>query len=159
MATPMIKAADEGERRWFYGGGTHVWKVTEADSDGAISCFEDQLAEGKMTPWHNHPDSEELTYLLEGTCLVNVDGREQRVDAGGSWFVPRGVSHAFTVLSPTARILAVQTPGTAGRFYLEASEPAGEGSGPVDFDRIREVAAATGITDVQGPPPFAPAPR
>jgi hypothetical protein len=71
------------------------------------------------------------------------------------WFLPRGVSHAFTVTSPTARTFAVLTPGAAGRFYWEASEPAGEGNGPVDFDRIREVAMATGITDVQGPPPFA----
>lgn len=155
MATPTIKAADEGERRWFYGGGTHVWKVTEAESDGAISCLEDELTAGKMTPWHCHPHSEELTYLLEGECLVNIDGEERRVGAGATWFVPRGVSHAFTVLSPTARVFAIQTPGTAGRFYMEASEPAGEGDGPVDFDRIREVAMATGITDVQGPPPFA----
>ena len=36
MATATIKAAGEGERRWFYGGGTHTWKVTEADSGGTV---------------------------------------------------------------------------------------------------------------------------
>jgi quercetin dioxygenase-like cupin family protein len=154
-ATPTIKAAGQGDRRWFYGGGTHVWKVSEADSDGSVSCFEDEMTEGKMTPWHCHPDSEEITYLIEGECLVNVDGQEQRVETGGMWFVPRGVSHAFMVLSPVARILAVQIPGTAARFYWNASEPAGDQEGRVDFDRIREVAVATGSTDVQGPPPFA----
>lgn len=154
MATPSIKAADEGERRWFYGGGVHTWKVTEADSDGAVSCFEDEMTEGKMTPWHCHPASDELTYLIEGTCHVNIDGRKQIVEAGSTWFVPRGVSHAFTVLSPTARVLGIQTPGTAARFYWEASEPAGEEDGVVDFDRIREVAMSTGVTQVLGPPPF-----
>jgi quercetin dioxygenase-like cupin family protein len=154
-ATPTIKAAGEGERRWFYGGGTMTWKITEADSDGALTSFEDEMTQGKLTPWHCHPNSEEIAYLVEGECLVNIDGQEQRLTTGAMWFVPRGVSHAFTVVSPTARILSFQVPGTAGRFYWDASEPAGAGEGPVDFDRVRAVAAATGATDLQGPPPFA----
>ena len=154
MATTTIKATDEGERRWFYGGGTHTWKITEADSGGTVSAFEDAMTQGKNTPWHCHPDSDEVTYLIEGECLINVDGDERIMGAGGMWFVPRGTNHAFTVLSPTARILAFQIPGTASRFYWDASEPAGEGEGPVDFDRIGQVAQATGATTVLGPPPF-----
>jgi quercetin dioxygenase-like cupin family protein len=153
-ATPVIKAPGEGERRWFFGGGTHTWKVTEAESGGAFAVFEDEMTQGKMTPWHAHPESDEFIYLLEGECMVNVDGQKQRVTAGGMWMSPRGVSHAFTVLSPTARLLAVMTPGSAGAFYYGASEPATDEDGVVDFDRIGEVAAATGVTKVLGPPPF-----
>jgi quercetin dioxygenase-like cupin family protein len=155
MATPVIRQAGEGERRWFYGGGTHTWKVSNEESGGALFLFEDEMTQGKMTPWHCHPDSDELGYLLEGEVEVNIDGRVERVSAGGMWMTPRGVSHAFRVLSPTAKILALQTPGSAEAFYYGASEPATDADGEVDFDRIREVAAATGITDVQGPPPFA----
>jgi quercetin dioxygenase-like cupin family protein len=154
-ATPVIKAAGEGERRWFFGGGLHTWKVSEADTGGVFSLFEDEMTQGKMTPWHCHPDSDELIYLLEGECDVNIDGNEQRVSAGGMWMTPRGVSHAFTVVSEKARLLAFQTPGNTGAFYYGASEPAGEQDGVVDFDRVREVAASTGITNVLGPPPFA----
>ena len=154
MATATIKATGEGERRWFYGGGIHTWKVTEADSGGTVSAFEDEMTQGKSTPWHCHPDSDELTYLLEGECRVNVDGDERVVGAGGSWFVPRGTNHAFTVLSPFARVLACQVPGAAARFYWDASEPAGDLDGPVDFDRVRDVAANTGATNLLGPPPF-----
>ena len=154
VATPTIKAAGEGERRWFYGGGVHTWKVTDDDTNGTVSCFEDEMTEGKMTPWHCHPDSDDLTYLIEGECLINVDGKEQVVTTGATWFIPRGVSHAFKVLSPIARVFTVQIPGTAGRFYRDASEPAGDRDGAVDFDRVREVAVATGATELQGPPPF-----
>lgn len=154
MGTPTIKSSGEGERRWFYGGGVHTWKVTEGDSDGSISSFEDVMAQGKNTPWHRHPNSDELVYLVEGECLVNLDGHEQTVRSGGMWFVPRGTEHAFTVLSPTARILSVMTPGSAGRFYWEASEPAGDVDGKVDFAVIGQVAKSTGVTDVLGPPPF-----
>jgi quercetin dioxygenase-like cupin family protein len=155
-AKPVMRTAGEGDRRWFYGGGTHTWKVSSQDSNGAFFLFEDELSQGKMTPWHCHPDTDETVYVLEGEVVVNVDGKEQRLDAGGMWMTPRGVAHAFTVVSPTARLLSFQTPGTAQAFYWDASEPATNGdAGPVDFDRIRSVAAATGATTVLGPPPFA----
>jgi quercetin dioxygenase-like cupin family protein len=154
--TGSIKAAGEGERRWFSGGGLHTWKVTEADSAGSLSAFEDVMTAGKMTPWHAHPDSDEATYLLEGECRVKVGDDERVVSTGGFWFVPRGVPHAFTVLSPTARMVAFQVPGATARFYREASDPAADSDvhGTVDFDRVREVAASTGATAILGPPPF-----
>ena len=154
-ATPTIKAAGEGERRWFYGGGIHTWKVTEADSGGSFFLFEDEMTQGKMTPWHSHPDHDELIYVLEGEIDVNVDGEESHVTTGGMWMTPRGISHAFTVVSPTAKLRVFQTPGNAQAFYWGASEPAGDEAGQVDFDRIRAVAAETGVTNVLGPPPFA----
>ncbi len=153
--TPIIRAAGEGDRRSFYGGGVHTWKVTEAESGGAFSVFEDALTKGKMTPWHCHPESDEMAFLLEGEVDVNLDGHQQRVTAGGMWMTPRGVPHAFMVVSQTARLLAFLTPGSAARFYWDASEPASDHASPVDFDRIREVAIATGVTTVLGPPPFA----
>jgi hypothetical protein len=66
----------------------------------------------------------------------------------------RRVEHAFTVRSELARNLAIQFPGTAARFYLEASEPAAGAEGSVDSSRIGDVAASTGITTVLGPSPF-----
>jgi quercetin dioxygenase-like cupin family protein len=153
-ATPVIRQAGEGERRWFYGGGFQTWKVTAAESAGAFMVLEDVMTAGKVTPWHEHPDHDELTVLLEGECIVNIGGNKQTVQAGAVWMTPRGTPHAFKVISETARVLALQTPGSAEKFYYGASEPAGEEEGPVDFDRIREVAAATGVTTVLGPPPF-----
>jgi quercetin dioxygenase-like cupin family protein len=155
-ANPVVRRAGDGERRWFYGGGLHTWKVTTEESDGAFFLFEDELTQGKMTPWHCHPDSDEAIYVLEGAVDVNIDGNEQHLGAGDLWMVPRGVPHAFTVASPTARLLSFQTPGTAQSFYWGASEPAtNDDAGPVDFDRVRSVAGATGATKVLGPPPFA----
>jgi len=151
----IVRAEGEGPRRWFYGGGTHTWKVTADEGGGAFSLFEDSLTQGKMTPLHRHPDTDETVYVLEGEILTIIDGTEHKVGAGGMTFVPRGVPHAFTVVSESARLLALQTPGSAGAFYWNASEPAtNDGPGPVDFDRIGQVAQETGATDVLGPPPF-----
>ena len=155
-ATPIIRDTGEGERRWFYGGGTHTWKVTEEQSGGAFFLFEDAMTQGKMTPWHCHADTDEVVYVLEGEILVNVDGEERRITTGGMWMTPRGVPHAFTVLSETSRLLSFQTPGSSQAFYWGASEAATtDGPGPVDFERIGVVANETGATTVMGPPPFA----
>ena len=154
-AQPVIHAAGEGDRRWFFGGGVHTWKVHAEQSGGAFFMFEDEMTQGKMTPWHTHPESDETIYILEGEIEVNIDGDQRVIGAGSTCMTPRGVPHSFRVLSPTARMLAFQTPGTAEAFYWGASEPAGEADGAVDFDRIRAVATDTGATDVLGPPPFA----
>jgi quercetin dioxygenase-like cupin family protein len=155
MATPIIRQAGEGERRWFYGGGVHTWKVRDTDSDGSFFLFEDVMTQGKTTPWHCHPDSDELGYLLEGEIDVKIGDEQRRVSTGGMWMTPRGTPHALVVVSPTARILAFQTPGASAAFYWDASEPATDEDGAVDFDRIKAVAKSTGATTVLGPPPFA----
>ena len=157
-AVAIIRGDGEGDRRWFYGGGTHTWKVTAEETGGAFLLFEDRLEQGKMTPLHRHPDVDETVYVLEGEILINIDGEEHRVGAGGVTVSPRGVAHAFTVVSDAARLLFLQTPGSAQPFYWNASEPAtNDGPGPLDFDRVREVAGQHLGTDLLGPPPFAPA--
>jgi quercetin dioxygenase-like cupin family protein len=153
---PIIRANGEGERRWFHGGGTHTWKATGEETGGAFFLFEDVMTEGKCTPWHSHP-ADEATYVLEGEIEMKVGDRVERVSAGGFTFTPHGVPHAFRVVSPTARMLALQTPGAGDAFYRGASEPAtSDAEGPVDFDHIGQTAVETGAVAILGPPPFDP---
>ena len=153
MARPIVRAAEEGEKLWFYGGGVHSWKVTADDTDGSVVMFEDVLVRGKTTPLHHHT-TDEIIYVLEGELVTYQDGVERKVGAGGTIMNPRGVPHALLVLSETARLLCIQTPGTAESFYRAASEPAGPSDGPVDFRRVGEAAKQTGVTVILGPPPF-----
>ena len=155
---PVVRADADGERRWFFGGGEHTWKVHADETDGAFFLFEDRMEQGKMTPLHTHPGSDETMYVLEGEILMHLDGREHRVGTGGTVVAPRGLPHAFMVLSPIARMLCLHTPGSCEVFYREASEPGSSGvaaSGPVDFDRVRASAERNGGIQLLGPPPFA----
>ncbi|MEO7260883.1 MAG: cupin domain-containing protein [Jatrophihabitantaceae bacterium] len=154
-----IRAAGEGERRWFCGGGTHTWKATNGDTAGAYLMFEDELDEGKVTPLHLHLhlDADETFYMLDGEILLHIDGQDQqRLLAGGIAIIPRGIPHAFLVLSSQARMLCLQTPGSGEAFYRQASEPAipGQPALPVDFARIAAAAKQTGAIEILGPPPF-----
>jgi len=156
--TPTIRSADEGDRRWFFGGGVHTWKVTAEETAGAFLLFEDQMTKGKTTPLHSHPDSDETMYVLEGEILMHIDGSEHRIAAGGLAVAPRGVPHAFLVLSDTARLLCLHTPGCCQAFYWDASEPltgASATPGTVDFARVQASAQHNGGIELLGPPPFA----
>jgi quercetin dioxygenase-like cupin family protein len=154
-AGPVVRAEGEGEKRWFFGGGIHTWKATADDTGGACILFEDTLQRGKTTPLHVHPNETEMVYVIDGEILIHLDGKEQRVARGGTVVTPGGVPHAFTVTSEVARLLFLQTPGSGEAFYRGASEPLGDGAGPVDIARVGEAAQRTGATVILGPPPFA----
>jgi quercetin dioxygenase-like cupin family protein len=153
---PLVRNADEAERRWFYGGGLHSWLVREHEVADGFLLFEDTVEPGKRTPLHTHPGADETFYLLAGSIVLHIDGNEQELRAGGVAVIPRDVPHAFMAQAEGARMLCLHTPGGGEGFYRSASEPAvaGEPALPVDFDRIRQAAESTGTMRIVGPPPF-----
>jgi quercetin dioxygenase-like cupin family protein len=156
-AVSIVRADGEGERLRFWGGGVLTMKATAEETGGAFLLFEDLMAQGKTTPLHLHANEDEALYVLEGELLVHLDGNEYPVGPRGVAIAPRGVPHAFLVTSRTARVLTLQTPGSAEAFYRGASDPASadtDPSGPVDFARVRESADRSGGMQVVGPPPF-----
>ena len=157
----LVRASEDGERRWFFGGGLHIWKATAEETDGAFLLFEDRMDHGKVTPLHLHPDSDETMIVLDGEILMHLDGDVHTVGPGGIASAPRGVPHAFKVSGVDgARLLCLHTPGCCQAFYWDASEPAATGesrrieSGPVDMIRVQASAKKNGGIEILGPPPF-----
>jgi quercetin dioxygenase-like cupin family protein len=157
-AVAIVRQAGEGDHLGFAGGGVFTVKATSAETAGAFLLMEHRSVRGKPTPLHTHPEDEAI-YVLEGELLVHIDGAEHRVGKGGMFVAPRGVPHAMLVVSETAHMLALQTPGTGEPFYREASEPVASeegGARPPDWARLREVAERSVSIELVGPPPFAP---
>lgn len=155
-AVAMVRDADEGERRWFYGGGVHLWKATAEETAGSFLLFEDRMDAGKVTPLHTHP-SDETIVVLTGEIIVHLDGTDHRVGPGGLALAPRGVPHAFMVVADATRLLCLHTPGTCEAFYRGSSAPLNEVSlsdRTVDFDRVIRSAKENGGIEILGPPPF-----
>ena len=132
--SPVVRADADGERRWFYGGGEHTWKVHAYETDGAFFLFEDRMEQGKMTPLHTHPDSDETMFMLEGEILMHLDGREEAGRRQAAW---QSRCADFPTLSwclpPAARMLCRHTPGCCEAFYWGASVPA-----TTPTDRLRD---------------------
>ena len=154
---PTVRSSEDGEQRWFFGGGIHTWKVTSAESGGAFMLFEDAMDEGKATPLHLHPESDETMYVLEGEILMHLDGNDHRVGPGGLAVAPRGVPHAFMVLSKQVRMLCLHTPGSCDAFYLDASAPLDdipELERTIDLSVVQASAQRNPGIELLGPPPF-----
>ncbi len=155
---PIVRNTGEGDKQSFFGGGLHTWKLLAEDTDGAFFLFEDTMLRDKTTPLHLHPEAHELTYVIDGEIEVQVDGNRSRVRSGGMSFVPKGVAHAFIVVSAEARLITLQSPGAVGEaFYRGASRPAVEDTVDLlDIARLQATAAENprGIK-LLGPPPFA----
>lgn len=155
------RAARFAAGRFPVGGGLAVRAAESSDradhrTAGAFLLFSDVMDKGKSTPLHTHP-SDESHYVVDGEILVHLDGQEQVLAAGGLAIAPRAIPHAFLVLSDTATILTLHTPGTCQAFYLGASEPlTPDTRRVVDFDRVRASALANGGIEILGPPPFPP---
>lgn len=156
---PIVRNAGEGDKQSFRGGGLHLWKLLAEEADGAFFLFEDTMVQGKTTPLHAHPEAHEVTYVLDGEIEMQADGNRTRVRSGGMSFVPKGVAHAFIVVSAEARLITFQSPGAVGQaFYRGASDPALDDTADlVDLARLHASAADNprGIK-LLGPPPFAP---
>jgi quercetin dioxygenase-like cupin family protein len=153
---PVVRAAAAGDRREFAGGGVHTWMVRAEETDGAFFLFEDRMERGKMTPLHTHP-SDETMYVIDGEIVMHLDGTNHSITTGGVAVAPRGLPHAFLVVSESATMLCLHIPGSCAAFYWDASEPLapGEsGTGAVDFDSVKASAQRNGGITLLGPPPF-----
>jgi oxalate decarboxylase/phosphoglucose isomerase-like protein (cupin superfamily) len=94
--------------------GAIKWFVSPSNTDGAVMTVgEVVLLPGKGHARHNHPDAEEVLYVLagEGDQMV-ADGEPFPVKAGDVIFVPTAVFHSTinTGWQPL-RLLAIYNPG------------------------------------------------
>jgi quercetin dioxygenase-like cupin family protein len=155
-AASVVRDVDDGDARWFYGGGVHRWKATAEETAGAFLLFEDRMDRGKVTPLHTHP-SDETIVVLRGEIVMHLDGRDHNLGAGAMALAPRGVPHAFMVIADDTRLLCLHTPGSCEAFYRGASAPLDdvvEADRTVDFDRVMRSAQENGGIEILGPPPW-----
>ena len=157
---PIVRNAGEGDKQLFAGGGLHLWKLLAEDTGGAFFLFEDTMVKDKTTPLHLHPEAHEMTYVVDGEIEVQADGQHSRVRTGGMSFVPKGVAHAFIVVSAEARLIGIQLPGNPRASLLSGRQRSGHGrhrgpGRPRPPPSVSDGEPRACIT-ILGPPPFSP---
>ena len=94
--------------------GAIKWFVTPELTEGAgITFGEVVLQPGRGHDRHNHPESEEILYVLSGEGEQMLDDREPfEIKPGDTIYVPTGVFHATTNTGwEPMRLLALYNPG------------------------------------------------
>ena len=113
--------------------GVIKWYVTPDDQPGANLTFgEVVLLPGKGHDRHNHPESEEILYVLSGGGEQMLDDGEHRfqIKAGDTVYVPTAMFHSTlnTGWQPLT-LLAIYNPGGAEKALRELPD-FHEGDGP-----------------------------
>ena len=109
------------------------YKVTAADSGGALAALEVTIPPRTLVKPHNHSREDEFTVVLDGTVGARVGDRVVEAGAGASMVKPRGIPHAMWNAAPEpARVLEVLSPGGLEDYFeelapaLRAKVPAAE---------------------------------
>ena len=101
-------------------------KIDAVHTDDHYELFEVDAPRGPATPLHRTGWAKAY-YVLNGRMIVQVEDEAFDLGPGSSIAIPPGALHTFTVLSPTAKFLAMSPTGAMGRFHadLDATVPRG----------------------------------
>jgi mannose-6-phosphate isomerase-like protein (cupin superfamily) len=151
----FVVSENEGTATFFV-GARMVTKAAGAETDQRFDLLDQRVPAGYAPPRHRHEHEDEAWYLLEGEATFWCGSQVLEAETGGFVFLPRGVEHTFRVGSRGARLLTLTVPSGFASFVAEAGVPVTSDSipdsGPIDEQRLTEVAARHGIV-IAGPPP------
>jgi quercetin dioxygenase-like cupin family protein len=82
-----------------------------------LGVLEVVISPGDEPPLHVHSVEDEWFYVLDGEATFHVGDQNYRATAGAFVSLTRGIAHTFTVESPTARFLLLNTPGGFERMF------------------------------------------
>jgi mannose-6-phosphate isomerase-like protein (cupin superfamily) len=142
-----------GDAFWWQGSLMTI-KACAADTGGALGLVEGTFYEGFGPPLHVHHREDEGMLVLDGEIRFRQSDEEVVAGPGTLVWVPRGVPHAFTVQSASARALVIVTPGGFEQMFVEGGVPASDMPEPpiqhYDPDAARALAEKFGF-DVVSP--------
>ncbi len=106
---PYALSAGEG---WTYNLGIDfTLKARETAGGGGAAVLEYATKKGEEPGDHTHGTEDEMFYVLEGSLTFRCGDKTFDVDQGGFIFLPRGVTHGYTIRSDEpVRLLVVTSP-------------------------------------------------
>lgn len=128
------------------------WKVLVPGehTNGRFALLETHRHQGKEPPRHVHSREDELVYVLDGLLRFDLEGERFDGPAGSLTLLPRGREHAFTLVTPEARLLVLLSPAGLERCLEDLTEPDVSGTEQQLGERLIATAARYGVA-ITGP--------
>lgn len=151
-----VLGPEDGQATWFLGTLMTV-KAGARQTGNAFTLLEWTAPVGFSPPPHVHREEDEAFYIFDGEMTVTCGERSWQAGPGAFVFLPRGVSHGFTVTgNAPLRGLQLTVPAGFEHFIAQAGEPAQAPTLPPpaapDVEKLVAAAAEHGI-DILIPPP------
>lgn len=141
LQKPFVLEAGEGNK-FSVLDSEFTTKATGKDTNGAWAFYEIRETFAGGPPLHTHP-WDEAFYILEGEVEIQT-GRQTIVATPGYFInIPGETAHAFKVLSPFARFIALVSPAQASEFYEEMGRFVN--TVPPDMQKFQEIADKHGV--------------
>ncbi len=107
---PFVITRTEAPKFWLVDS---VWSVlaSAGTTGGELTVLDQLMPRRSGPPPHVHERLHEYFYLLEGEISFQLDTQVQTAVAGSMVSVPTNTVHGFAVVSETARVLNLYTPG------------------------------------------------
>jgi quercetin dioxygenase-like cupin family protein len=115
-------------------------KVGAEHSGDGYELFEVDAPRGPAAPTHAESWSKAF-YVLQGRILVHAGDQGYELGPGASISIPAGTPNTFSVLTPSAKFLAVSLTGAMGRFLADLDVTAS-----TDPALLRAVTERHGVT-------------
>jgi mannose-6-phosphate isomerase-like protein (cupin superfamily) len=77
------------QRAW----GAQAWLATRALTGSSLSLTRMIMSAGHSAEAHQHPNADEVIYVIKGSADVSVDGKTFSLDATDALAIPAGLSH------------------------------------------------------------------
>lgn len=135
---PLIQTNEDGDRINL-GPNEVVIRLAADATDGAFSLVEYTAPpEGPSPGLHQHAETDEVIYVLDGELRCTVDGDPGRARAGDTVWIPRRTPHTFEVDGTRdAWFLLWYTPGGFEGYFEEMAEfLQSQPAGPPDQDAV-----------------------
>lgn len=107
---------------------------------GRYELFEIDAPRAQAAPPHSEAWSKAF-YVLQGRILVHADDNGYDLGPGSSITIPAGTMNTFSVLTPSAKFLALSMTDAMGRFFADL-----DGTAAADAAALREVVGRHGVT-------------
>jgi quercetin dioxygenase-like cupin family protein len=137
---PTAKVVAPGEARTIMLFAVRFdYKVTGADSGGALAALEVTIPPRTLIKPHNHSREDEYTVVLAGTVGARVGDRVLETGAGSSLVKPRGTPHAmWNTGAEPARVLEILSPAGLEDYFEELAPVLRDKAPPAEYDALAE---------------------
>src|SRR4051812_32387173 len=99
------------------------FRLTGAETGGAISIIDVTMIPGSEPAPHLHTREDETAIIRHGAIRYFIGNEIVDAKVGDTVFLPRNVPHYFKVLSPSAAITLIATPGGLEQFFEAVTFP------------------------------------